>query len=38
MTWILLAAVVGVVALNVRDQRNRESKEACARQLERVIA
>ena len=29
MTWMLLAALVGVVVLSVRDQLNRERDAAC---------
>lgn len=35
MTWFLLAALVCVVALSVREQLNREKDVACIRQLAR---
>lgn len=35
MTWMLLAALVGVVVLSVRDQLNRERDAACLNVLAR---
>jgi len=35
MTWILLASLVGVVVLSVRDQLNRERDAACITMLSR---
>lgn len=35
MTWILLAALVGVVVLSVREQLNRERDMFVSRQLAR---
>ena len=35
MTWILLASLVGVVVLSVRDQLNRERDAACISMLSR---
>jgi len=35
MTWILLASLVGVVVLSVRDQLNREREAACWNTLAR---
>ena len=38
MTWILLAALVGVVVLSVRDQLNRERDAACMSALSREFS
>lgn len=35
MMWILLAALVGVVALSVKEQLDRENDAACVRMLSR---
>lgn len=35
MTWILLGALVCVLALSVKEQLNREKDVACIRQLAR---
>ena len=35
MTWILMAALVGVVVLSVRDQLNRERDAYCVSMLAR---
>lgn len=35
MMWILLAALVGVVALSVKEQLDREQVADCLRQLSR---